>query len=220
MAEFEPPLQTVNVDGTIFRFTRTTGLLLDTTTRSDTTVSGGGANNGPVVISSTTKITSKLFLLDETGKEHAITLENLDLPARPGNVVSIVRMVRPDNLGWQVLGYNHSTGTLKLKETAFAFAFGKSRWHTRTLIALYVIAVLLGLWMGSDDRKDPVEAMVTLAGVFVFVAFLLSGFVPKLVGHMIAGSRTSAFLNGPGFAALRQALETIDVNRYQQMSRS
>ena len=110
----------VDVDGTRTAIRYSTGVVMSSRKQKETQIHSSTQYHGNQAVSSTSSSTvdhHELHLRDETGKESAFQLIDLDVPVREGHTVSVV-WIFPENAksGPYVQIYNHNTSDSNLIE--------------------------------------------------------------------------------------------------------
>jgi hypothetical protein len=110
----------VDVDGTRTAIQYTTGVVMSSRKQKETQVHSTTQYHGNQAVSSTSSSTvdhHELHLRDETGKESAFQLVDLDVPVREGHTVTVV-WIFPEGAKSMpyVQIYNHNTGDSNLIE--------------------------------------------------------------------------------------------------------
>lgn len=176
-----------------------TGQVLDTGTRSVTTVQGG-TNSG---VSSTTTTYTRIFLLDETGQERSVTLQDLDVASRPGNVLSVLSVFRQGKTtGWSIAVYNHDTQEMTWAGDRLRDIHGRRRiWHVCT----WGITAL-GFLRGFGEY-----GLVGGLG-FSLLGFCIGAIVGAIAGNIVSGKSAAGFRTGPVMQKVRETLARIDLS--------
>lgn len=179
-----------------------TGRVLDTGTRSVTSVHGG-TNSG---VSSTTTTYTRIFLLDETGQEVAVTLQNLDVASRPGNVLSVLSVFKSrETTGWSIAAYNHDTREMTWAEDRLRNVHGRRRiWHVCTW-GITVLGFLRGL----------MEYGLVGGLGFSLLGFCFGAIVGTIAGNIVSKNAATAFKTGPVMQQVRDTLARIDLSAFR-----
>lgn len=179
-----------------------TGCVLETGTRSVTTVQGG-TNSG---VSSTTTTYTRIFLLDEAGQERPVTLQDLDVASRPGNVLSVLSAFRQGKTtGWSIAVYNHDTREMTWAGDRLRDIHGRRRiWHVCTwgLTAL-------GFLRGFGEH-----GLVGGLG-YSLLGFCIGAIVGAIAGNIISKKSAAAFRTGPIMQQVRETLARIDLSSFR-----
>lgn len=179
-----------------------TGRVLDTGTRSVTTVQGG-TNSG---VSSTTTTYTRIFLLDETGQERSVTLQDLDVASRPGNVLSVLSVFKQGKTtGWSMAVYNHDTREMTWAGDRLRDIHGRRRiWH----VCAWGIAAL-GFLRGFGEY-----GLVGGLG-FSLLGFCIGAILGFIAGNIVSRNSAAAFKTGPVMQQVREALARIDLSPFR-----
>lgn len=183
-----------------------TGVVADANTRSVTQVYGNDGNVG-----STTTTHTGLFLVDREGVEHAVQLVNLDVPCRPGNIISMISAEGAHN--WRIAAYNHSSRRLAYADGALGHILGRRRVYYAIWGAVILLAVLV-YWMSGQTLHGEAD----WSGLFLFVpgGWLVGGILTNIVTPLYAKARIAAFKNGAAMAKVKKALEAADLSAFPQ----
>lgn len=114
------------INGKVWRHHFVTGTVASAVKQLETKVSGGGGGGyshqgtgytAPVQISSTTTTHDNIFLVDGTGKEHAIRLQNWDLSVRETHQLTAIWLTKRNGKGAPYVAiYNATLGETDYNE--------------------------------------------------------------------------------------------------------
>lgn len=148
MKRFTPTYQTE------FELYHFTGIVEDTAKNMETKVSGGGGGGAtyqgtggtaPVTITSRTVIHDQLFLVNSDRKERAFQLQDFNLAARKGNLITVFWGIKSgDKTGYYFAVKNHSTDQEYYRDDLLKKYFIKG-WLQGILILATSIILMIGL---------------------------------------------------------------------------
>ena len=150
---------TVLVDGKRTVLHHHTGKVTSTRKQKETQISSSTQYHGNQAVTSTSSSTvdhHELFIVDETGKERAFNMIDMDVAVREGNTVSIIWAVPEDvESGPHIEIYNHSTGDRRVVQPKAVLSWfmkpKKIVWGTTAAVVIVGmivswIVVIVGLF--------------------------------------------------------------------------
>jgi hypothetical protein len=142
----------------------TFGKVEETGKNLETKVSGSGGGGAtfkgyggtaPVSITSTTTVHDQIFLVDNSGNEHAYQLQDMNVACRTSNQLSVIWAIKEgQKTGPYIAVFNHTTNQPFFQDKALSGMFRRNGW-------LVLAAVLVALYLG------------TYSGIFYLVAVVL-----------------------------------------------
>jgi hypothetical protein len=173
-------MKTINIRGKEFEVHSLVGRVASAGKQLETIVSGGGGmvhngNGGSRPVSSRTVVHDQLFLVDNSGREHAVKLVDWDIAVREGHVLGLTWLIRKgENFGPYVIVHNETTGETRtnkqaIKKLAQPGAFGIVAAAASSLVLSAVIPPLgaffslsfFGILIGGFAYRAHVGAKTT-----------------------------------------------------------
>lgn len=156
------------------------------------------------VLESTAVTRGEFILVDREGLEHAVKLTNLDLPCRPGNVVTMVSAKRGKESNF-IAGFNHNAKKIYYGGSIES-VFGRTRLYRYVRILCVLLALAVFWSSGSDD--------VLMVPIVIIAGWMIGYPAGHIVSHLYVKNKLSLFEKGEASAKLRAALEGIDLREF------
>ncbi|MFT3824520.1 MAG: hypothetical protein QM731_11390 [Chitinophagaceae bacterium] len=146
------------------------GKVMQSGKNMETIVSGGGGGgysykgtggSAPVSISSRTVVHDQLFLVDETGKEHAFQLQDFNVAAREGNDLTVIWAIKQGkDSGPYIVVHNKTVGQTFYNDSSLNKVFFYPIWYP-------LLATLLIFWLGGSVFSSMSFTFLLLIGIWV-----------------------------------------------------
>ena len=169
-------MREIMINGRPFELHAVQGTVAGASKQLETRVHGGGgggyANSGytnPVHISSTTVTHDQIFVVDDTGREHALRLQNWNVACREGHELTAVWLIRRGkNSGPYVAVHNGTIDETKYDDKTLAKAY-RPLWPLAALAVplvlkfsalslLIAVAALVFRWYAGNRGRDALKA--------------------------------------------------------------
>jgi uncharacterized membrane protein YciS (DUF1049 family) len=202
-------LREIQLNGTPYTIYSVTGKVLDTSTRAETEVTGSGGGgythrgsgyNSQVNIKSKTTRYTKIFLLDDTGKEHVIDLVDFDVHCRTGSVLTMIWAIKAgQKKGPYIAAYNHNTQEMQFDLDTLT--------QINTPGGTYIMAVVF----------TAVVAAAIWGAEALFAILFLGGFAAWITAKFVGQARTSSFTESSQIKDIIQNLKNLNTTHFAQL---
>lgn len=182
-------MKTIVVGGKNVELHAVKGLVLSTSKNMETKVTGSGGGgfsyrgtggNSNVRIKSNTTIHDQLFLLDDSGREHAFQLQDFNLACREGNNLAVVSAIKQGkDSGPYIAVVNHTTGKISFNADALKKAFAP---NLLMLAAIFIGTCILGLSLAGSGFL--VFAFFLFIGLFIYMSVVTSNNVKTVKSNI------------------------------------
>lgn len=184
----------VNLFGKRFKVKAISGIVEDI--REKSTISISGTNNH---VDSTVTEHQSIFLVTGDGKEKSVELKNFTVPARAGNLLSLIWVGRPEKAdGYYAVAYNHDQQRLIPSSDSLAAAIYDRSFFKSFVVFVVCIVLLSYLHILAGITLGPLAAL----------------YINYKSGQKAAENHCERFLAAPEFKALVTQLEQIDKSRF------
>lgn len=148
--------------------------------------------------------TSGLFLKDQTGREHTIALDDIEILAREGHLVTVGYACGADGQ-WPFIAVNHDTRDTVVREDVVQQQLcGQIRMQKRIASRFRMLLIAGGAIIGyMSDHRFPVGSAILGGLTGLLFGWLVGIIVSGLGAGKISHDRKNAFLSGLELAQIK-----------------
>ncbi len=182
-----------------------TGKVVGTTKNLETKVHGGGGGGyssqgtgytAPVTITSTTTVHDQLFLIDPSGKECSLQLQNFDLACRESHDVTVLWAAKKGKKnGYNVLVYNHTVNKAAYQQSSLSRLL--KPWKLP-----YWIGALAVIYGATGLAVRQIQSHTTFTPWRVLLLWFAAIVVPMVIYRSLTNARVKQFMSSINYRDL------------------
>ncbi len=150
-----------------------------------------------------------LFLKDASGREHSVTPDEMNIPARDGHLVTVgYASASNSDRRWAFIAVNHNTGDTAIRNDVVQQQLcGQVRMQKRIASRFRMIMVAGGAIIGyMSDHRHPFGNAIFGALIGLLFGWLIGIIVSGLGAAKVSYDRMNAFLRGPELDAIKKRI--------------